>query len=102
MDVTMHRPTIPQKPDRKNRSKRKPPTTPVTPPQVVRVGDWPLLLDVKLAAAYLGFSTRTIWSMSTKGQLPAPIKVPGLRSTRWRRADLERTVEEWTAAKDRN
>lgn len=53
-----------------------------------------LLLRVDQVAEVLAISRRSVWRLSSTGQLPRPVRLPGTRAVRWRRADLERFVEE--------
>jgi len=50
------------------------------------------LLTVKDLAAALRLGKRTIWRMVSTGALPKPIRLG--RSVRWRRATIERWLEE--------
>lgn len=52
----------------------------------------PLLLRDAQAAEMLGISRRTLWQLVSAGELPPPVKLPGVRATRWRYQDLV----EWT------
>jgi len=46
-----------------------------------------LLLNVKEVAQLIGLSERTVWKLSSCGELPAPVRVG--RSVRWLRTSLE-------------
>jgi len=50
------------------------------------------LLTAKQAAELLSIGRSTLWREVKAGQLPAPVKIAG--STRWRRGELVRFVEE--------
>jgi len=50
------------------------------------------LWTVKEVAAALKLGQRTIWRMVSTGALPKPIRLG--RSVRWRRATIERWLEE--------
>jgi excisionase family DNA binding protein len=52
-----------------------------------------LLLSAPEVAGCLGIGVRTVWRLVATGELPAPVRLPGTRATRWRRADLDRFVE---------
>lgn len=67
-------------------------TTP-TPPQAALP---PALLRDHEAAAYIGVSTRKLWQMASAGDAPAPVRLPGSRSSRWRRDDLDQWVAQLT------
>ena len=53
----------------------------------------PLLWDVRGVARALGLGVRTVWRLSSAGELPPPISIG--RSKRWER----RRIEAWLAAK---
>ena len=55
--------------------------------------DAPLLLTDAQAAAMAGLSRRTVWSLVSQGLFPAPVKVPGVRMTRWKRSDVQAWVD---------
>ena len=55
--------------------------------------DAPLLLTDAQAAALAGLSRRTVWSLVSQGLFPAPVKVPGVRMTRWKRSDVQAWVD---------
>ncbi len=52
-----------------------------------------LLLTDQQTAALAGISRRTVWSLVSQGLFPAPVKVPGVRMTRWKRSDVQAWVE---------
>jgi len=52
-----------------------------------------VLLNVREVARLLHLGERTIWKLSTTGELPSPIRIG--RSRRWDR----RAIEAWLAAK---
>ena len=51
----------------------------------------PDLLSAEQVAGRLGVSVRSVWRMSSAGEIPAPIKIRG--QTRWRSADLTAMIE---------
>jgi len=51
----------------------------------------PGVLSVGTVAEMLGVSTRSVWRMVSAGEIPSPVKVGGL--TKWRRADIEATID---------
>jgi predicted DNA-binding transcriptional regulator AlpA len=53
----------------------------------------PLLLDVAGVSNVTGLSIRTWWRLVSTGEAPAPLRIPGVRSTRWRYADVAAWVE---------
>jgi excisionase family DNA binding protein len=52
----------------------------------------PALLDVRAVARLLGCSERMVYRQSDAGRMPAPVKLG--RLTKWRRAELERWIED--------
>lgn len=52
-----------------------------------------LLMTVTQVAGYVGLAVRTVWRLVSAGQFPEPVRVPGVRATRWRRADVAQWVE---------
>ena len=50
-----------------------------------------LLLTVKEVAHLLGLGQRTVWRLSSIGELPPPIRIG--RSRRWRRQAIEEYVD---------
>ncbi len=48
-------------------------------------------LSAKKAAALLGISQRHLWSLNSRGRLPAPVRLG--RSVRWNRAELVEWLE---------
>jgi len=52
-----------------------------------------LLLRVEEVARMLNISTRSVWTDVAAGRLPRPIKL-GAKTTRWRRRDIERRIDE--------
>ena len=69
-------------------------TSATTSSPPVPAPDLPLLLSDHQVAAMAGISRRTVWSLVSQGLFPAPVKIPGLRMTRWRRDDIERWVDD--------
>lgn len=51
----------------------------------------PLLIDVREVARLLGISVRSVWRMTSRGDLPPPVRLG--RSVRWKRASI---IEEAT------
>lgn len=51
------------------------------------------LLTVREVARLLGMSVRTIHRMRSANRLPAPVKLPGSRSLRFDKRDLEQFIE---------
>jgi prophage regulatory protein len=51
----------------------------------------PVLLDVGAVARLLRISTRTVYRLSDRGAMPAPVRLGA--AVRWRRADLDRWLE---------
>jgi len=54
------------------------------------------VVNVREVAELLGVCVRTVWRMSQKGQIPAPIRL-GERIVRWRLADLREHLERQAA-----
>lgn len=52
------------------------------------------LLKVCEVAAMLGMSVRTIHRMRSANRLPAPVKLPGSRSLRFDKRDLEQFIDD--------
>lgn len=52
-----------------------------------------LLLTDRQAAALAGVGRRTLWALVSKGEFPPPVRLPGARATRWRRADVVAWVD---------
>ena len=61
--------------------------------------DQPLLLSDKSAANLLGISRATFWRRVNDKTLPKPMRLGGV--TRWRREDIERTIEAAFSRPDR-
>ena len=59
------------------------------------VGDEPILLTVKQVAQLLCIGERTVWRLSSTGELPSPICIG--RSRRWCR----KVIEDHVLAKNR-
>jgi excisionase family DNA binding protein len=51
-----------------------------------------LLLTDTEVGRLLSVSRRTIWRLVSSGDLPSPIRMPGLRAARWRREDIEEAI----------
>lgn len=52
------------------------------------------LLAVHEVARLLGMSVRTIYRMRSANRLPAPVKLPGSRSLRFDKRDLEQFIDD--------
>ena len=52
----------------------------------------PLLLDVKEVAYLLGVGERTVWAKAAADLMPKPVRIG--RLCRWRRAEIEKWIEE--------
>ncbi|MBN2294875.1 MAG: helix-turn-helix domain-containing protein [Pirellulales bacterium] len=50
------------------------------------------LIPVTEVAVLLGVSIRTVWRMTSEGELPAPVKL-STRVTRWRLSDIEECID---------
>lgn len=48
-------------------------------------------------AALLGCCRATVWEMSKKGKIPAPVKIGGM--ARWRLSDIAALIETGTVSK---
>ena len=53
----------------------------------------PELLDDAESAHLCGISRRSVRRLTSAGDFPQPIKMAGLRATRWRRSDLMAWIE---------
>jgi excisionase family DNA binding protein len=51
----------------------------------------PLMMTVDEVAEALGISTRQVWRLRSKGDIPEPLNIG--RSVRWRRSDVLRWIE---------
>lgn len=49
------------------------------------------LMTAKDVATALRISSRQIWKLASAGRLPQPVKL--LRSTRWRKSDIDQFVQ---------
>lgn len=58
-------------------------------------GGEPLLLDVRQVSHLLGLGERTVWRLSSKGELPPPVSLG--RAKRWSRRAIEEHVNSLTA-----
>jgi len=56
----------------------------------LRNGDGRLLLDVREVAYALGIGVRTVWRLSSRGDLPTPISIG--RARRWERRAIEAAI----------
>lgn len=54
------------------------------------------VVNVREVAELLGVCVRSVWRMSQKGQIPAPIRL-GDRIVRWRLSDLRHHLERQAA-----
>jgi len=52
----------------------------------------PQMIDVREVATILGISTRSVWRLVAKGELPQPVRFG--RTVRWRSGDIDRCIEE--------
>ncbi len=55
------------------------------------------VINVREVAELLGVSARTVWRMSQRGEIPAPIRL-GDRVVRWRLSDLREHLDRKVAA----
>jgi excisionase family DNA binding protein len=55
------------------------------------LGSSPLMMTVDEVAEALGISTRQVWRLRSKGDIPEPLNIR--RNVRWRRSDLLRWIE---------
>jgi len=62
------------------------------PSQTARVPSLALLLTNNEAAEYVGISPSKLRAMASAGNFPRPVKLPGCKSTRWRRVDIDKWV----------
>jgi prophage regulatory protein len=51
----------------------------------------PRMINVREVASILSLSTRSVWRLVAKGELPKPARFG--RSARWRLADIEACIE---------
>ena len=73
---------------KKTRSRTKTTPTPAAPPNTINTnGKSDRLLRVGEVAERLGVSTRTVWSLRSAGEIPAPIRFGN--NTRWKRSEIE-------------
>ncbi|MEO1583760.1 MAG: helix-turn-helix domain-containing protein [Planctomycetota bacterium] len=78
-----------------SRTKTKP--TPTVPPTTIAIDKTSdRLLPVCEVAERLGVSVRTVWSLRSAGEIPAPIKFGN--TTRWRRSEIESHIRGLGAA----
>ena len=56
-----------------------------------RESDQAKLLRVKQVSQQLSVSVRTVWRLTSAGELPAPVAIG--RCKRWRQADVDRFLE---------
>jgi predicted DNA-binding transcriptional regulator AlpA len=69
------------------------------PEQTITVATFaPALLTDEGLAHYLSIGVRSVWLLVSRGELPKPINVPGMRSKRWRREDVDEYVERWESS----
>jgi excisionase family DNA binding protein len=54
------------------------------------------MIDVREVAKILGISTRSVWRLVAKGELPPPIRFG--RTVRWRTVDIDRCIEDKLSA----
>lgn len=55
----------------------------------------PQMIDVREVATILKVSTRSVWRLVARGELPAPIRVG--RAARWRVAQIEAWIDARTS-----
>lgn len=58
----------------------------------------PLMMTAEEIAKHLQISTRTVWRLKAKGDLPKSIKVG--RAVRWQRSDILKWIQEGCPASD--
>lgn len=58
------------------------------------------LMTVNEVADKLAISVRQCWKLAGSGRLPAPVKVGGSRSVRWRSQDIELYVSVGCSMRD--
>lgn len=56
---------------------------------------WPELMSDSTAAEYLDVARSTFRKLVATGDVPRPITIPGMRSSRWRREELDEAVAKW-------
>ena len=79
------------------KTKTKTKTTPAVPRTTITTdGKSDRLLPVGEVAERLGVSVRTVWSLRSAGEIPAPIKFGN--NTRWRRSEIESHIRGLDAA----
>ncbi len=59
----------------------------------------PLVLRDREVGELLGVSRRTVWRLSSRGELPAPIEIGGSR--RWLREEITAAILEFATARPR-
>lgn len=59
---------------------------------------WPQLMSAATVAEYIDVSERQVWKLAADGSLPAPVKIPGARSSRWRKKDIDAIIGKLKAA----
>lgn len=52
----------------------------------------PRMIDVREVATILSISTRSVWRLVSRGDLPQPIRLG--RTVRWRSTDIDRWIED--------
>lgn len=52
----------------------------------------PQMIDVREVATILSISTRSVWRLVSRGDLPQPIRLG--RTVRWRSTDIDRWIED--------
>ncbi len=60
----------------------------------------PQMIDVREVATILSISTRSVWRLVSRGELPQPIRLG--RNVRWRSTDIDRWIEEKLSANRTN
>lgn len=62
------------------------------------LGTAPLMMTADEIATCLGISSRTVWRLKAKGDLPKPVKLG--RAVRWRKSDILQWIEQGCPASD--
>ena len=62
------------------------------------LGTAPIMMTADEIATCLGISTRTVWRLKAKGDLPKSVKIG--RAVRWRKTDILAWIEQGCPASD--
>ena len=65
---------------------------------VESLGTAPMMMSVDEIATCLGISSRTVWRLKAKGDLPKSVKIG--RAVRWRKSDIYAWIEQGCPASD--